>query len=377
MQLSSTMHRSNKMHRSSKIPSGTGSLAELAWPLIADRDSLQNRESLQNRGDLQSDGFGGASRFYSIGGIVSKGGIVWRVRRAGQPSLRGSPVPQWKLDPCVFFAQVVAQESNIPRSAFPAKASTPVMSLSQTPVPLRDCRLFDAIQSGSSDWKRQLFDEYLGLVRGLLIKSMGPQAEVDDLVAEVFVGLFESAGNIRSAAGLRSYVVSVTMNTARREFRRRKRFNLFFLRDEGHEIAERTAGVDDPKARAALLQLHRILEGLDHEERLIFVLHVLEELPLQEAAANLSVSLSTAKRRLKRANERIRRRVASNPLLSEFVRERGAALDPAALDAEGDLGSEAGVEPEIGSETAGVGASKEEPSSADGGDRTEDDGRAR
>ena len=207
--------------------------------------------------------------------------------------------------------------------------ATTVMSSSQHPVaPIvapRDLRLFDAIQSGSLEWKRSLFNEYLGLVRGLLIKSMGPQSDVDDLVSEVFVGLFESAGNIRSAAGLRSYVVSVTMNTARREFRRRKRFNLFFLRDEGQEIAERTPGVDDPKAKAALLQLHRILEGLDDEERLVFVLHVLEELPLQEAAANLSVSLSTAKRRLKKANERIRRRVASNPLLSEFVRERASS----------------------------------------------------
>jgi len=256
------------------------------------------------------------------------------------PSLYKGYVTECRLESCELPRRSIAQGSKIPRGAsaaallpplhlYPSLLShdlhrAPVMSLSQIPVPLRDARLFDAIQSGSADWKHQLFQEYLGLVRGLLIKSMGPQAEVDDLVAEVFVGLFESAGNIRSAAGLRSYVVSVTMNTARREFRRRKRFNLFFLRDEGQEIAERTASTDDPKAKAALLQLHRILEGLDHEERLIFVLHVLEELPLQEAAANLSVSLSTAKRRLKRANERIRRRVVSNPLLSEFVRERGA-----------------------------------------------------
>ncbi len=218
----------------------------------------------------------------------------------------------------------VGSEQNFPRLAFSAPES---MNPPPAPVPVRDERLFAAIQLGTGDWKRELVEEYLGLVRGLLIKSMGPQSDVDDLVAEVFVGLFESARNIRSAGGLRSYIVSVTMNTARREFRRRKRFNLFFLRDEGQEIAERTPSVDDPKAKAALLQLHRILEGLDHEERLIFVLHVLEELPLQEAAKNLSVSLSTAKRRLKRANERIRRRVNSNPLLSEFIRERAGGLN--------------------------------------------------
>lgn len=201
------------------------------------------------------------------------------------------------------------------------------MPTSPSTAPVRDEEIYSAIQQEHSDWKRLLFDEYAGLVRGLLIKSIGPQADIDDLSAEVFLGLFESAKNIRSAEGMRSYIVSVTMNTARREFRRKKRRNGLFFRDDSDDMVERAPGTDDPKAKAALLQLHRILEELSTEERLVFALHVLEELPLGQVAENLSISLSTAKRRLKKAQERVHRRVLKNPLLSDYVRDKATTAD--------------------------------------------------
>ncbi len=212
----------------------------------------------------------------------------------------------------------------------PDRAARILMPPSPSTAAARDERIYSAIQAQSGEWKRMLFDEYAGLVRGLLIKCIGPHAEVEDLSAEVFLGLFESAKNIRSADGMRSYIVSVTMNTARREFRRRKRRNVLFFRDEPEDIVERTAGTDDPKAKAALLQLHRILEELSTEERFVFALHILEELPLGQVAEALSISLSTAKRRLKRAQERIHRRVMKNPLLSDYVLDKAAGERAAA-----------------------------------------------
>jgi RNA polymerase sigma-70 factor (ECF subfamily) len=181
--------------------------------------------------------------------------------------------------------------------------------------------LYEAIQSGAADWQRRVYDEFYSLVRGLLIKSLGPHADVEDLIADVFVGFYESARNIRSAGGLRGYIVSVTMNTVRRELRRRKRRRLFF--GESDDAAfERTPGTDDPQAKAALLQLSRILDDLRSEDRVTFVLHALEDLPLIEVAAILDISHSTAKRRYQRASERVRRRVERNPLLTDYVRDK-------------------------------------------------------
>ena len=182
--------------------------------------------------------------------------------------------------------------------------------------------LYAEIIGDRPGWQRLAFDEFHKLVRGLLIKTLGPHAEIDDLVGEVFVGFFESARNIRSAEGMRSYMVSIIMNTARREIRRRKRRRLLFWKDEPADSIERVPSTDDPKAKAALLQLSRILEGLGVEERLAYVLHELDGLGLIEVAAALGVSHSTAKRRVRRASEFVRRRVVRNALLTDYVREK-------------------------------------------------------
>jgi RNA polymerase sigma-70 factor (ECF subfamily) len=186
--------------------------------------------------------------------------------------------------------------------------------------------LYQAIQEDRSGWQRQIFDEYLPLVRGLLLKTLGPRDDVEDLVSDVFVGLFESARNIRSASGMRSYVVSVTLNTLRRELKRQKRKRLLFFPDSSEEAVSRVESRDDPKAKAALRQLSRFLDELDPEERLVFVMHTLEGLALPEVATTLKISRSTVKRRLKRANERVLRRVLRNPLLTDYVRDRSEAI---------------------------------------------------
>ncbi len=184
---------------------------------------------------------------------------------------------------------------------------------------VRELALYEAIQSDEPTWQRQIYDEYVGLVRGLIGKTLGPREDIEDLTADVFVGLFENARNIRSADTMRSYVVSVALNTARREIRRLKRRRLYFWTDPNPEQLERVPATDNPKAKAALRQLGHLLDELSLEERLVYVLHVLEETPLLEVASVLDISRSTVKRRLKRAHERMLRRVEKNPLLTDYL----------------------------------------------------------
>lgn len=186
-----------------------------------------------------------------------------------------------------------------------------------------DARLFSMIQEGGTAWQRLAYDQYFPLVKGLIIRSLGPMADAEDLIADVFVGFFESASNIRSPTRVRSYVVSITMNVVRRELRRRRRRRFFSLVEEEKRAVDRVPSTDDPKAKVALLHLSRILSTLNPDDHLVFALHVLEDMNLEDVAQALDMSLSTVKRRLRRANERLLRRVSQNPLLSDYVRDKG------------------------------------------------------
>ena len=183
----------------------------------------------------------------------------------------------------------------------------------------REEDLHQAITNNQADWQRRAFDEYHQLVHGLLSKTLGPRAEIADLVGDVFVIFFANAQRIRQASAVRSYLVSISMNVARRELRTRRRRALLHTLIGWPRDADRDVSPDDPKAKAALLQLSRIVEELSPNERAAFVLHTLENMPVAEVASALGVSESTAKRRVRRANEHILKRVRRNALLADYL----------------------------------------------------------
>jgi RNA polymerase sigma-70 factor (ECF subfamily) len=133
---------------------------------------------------------------------------------------------------------------------------------------------------------------------------------------------FETAHRIRRSGALRSYLVSITMNAVRREVRRRKRRQVFGWLSRTPPEFDHQPGHDDPKAKAALIQLSRILEELDSNERIAFVLHSLEGMPIAEIATVLAVSQSTAKRRVRRASEHVLKRVSRNALLADYIQDK-------------------------------------------------------
>jgi RNA polymerase sigma factor (sigma-70 family) len=102
---------------------------------------------------------------------------------------------------------------------------------------------------------------------------------------------------------------------------------LFFASDSPGDEIERVPGTDDPRAKVALKQLSRILDDLNEEERLVYVLHVLEGLSLSDVTETLKMSRSTVKRRLKKANEKTLRRVERNPLLTDYIRANAGDPD--------------------------------------------------
>jgi RNA polymerase sigma-70 factor (ECF subfamily) len=180
--------------------------------------------------------------------------------------------------------------------------------------------LYAKIHRKDKSWQRDAFDRYYGLVHRLLVRALGPFGDIEELVDDVFLSFFQSAQRIQSSDKIRSYVVSITMNRLRAEIRRRKRAQFLHRWTGVTEEPDQNPGHDDPKAKAALIQLSRILNELNAEERATFLLRSLEGMPFAEIAEALSISESTAHRRAKRATEHVMKKVARNALLCDYIR---------------------------------------------------------
>src|SRR4051812_40682849 len=87
----------------------------------------------------------------------------------------------------------------------------------------RELRLAHTLLSGEREAAGELWDHFSPLVRGLLIRAVGPEPDIEDAMQEIFLRVFHKGRSLRDPALLRSYVVAVTVHYIRSEFRKRAR----------------------------------------------------------------------------------------------------------------------------------------------------------
>jgi RNA polymerase sigma-70 factor (ECF subfamily) len=184
---------------------------------------------------------------------------------------------------------------------------------------------------GQRQAQREVWRRYAPMVRRILRRALGPGHDVDDLMQEAFLSLFEAGRRLREPQALKAYVIAIASRTARGELRKRwvRRWVKLL---PGGDLDEETANaaravVPDPEAREALRRFYRLLDKLGAETRAAFVLRFMEELEVTEVAAALGISLSTAKRRVARAWERMVLLVEREPALVHYLAENAPRDD--------------------------------------------------
>jgi RNA polymerase sigma-70 factor, ECF subfamily len=177
--------------------------------------------------------------------------------------------------------------------------------------------------AGHRPAQREVWSRYAPMVRRILRRSLGPSHDVDDLMQEAFLSLFEAGRRLREPQALKAYVIAIASRTARGELRKRwvRRWVKLL---PGGDFDEETANaacavVPDLEAREALRRFYRLLDKLGAETRAAFVLRFMEKLEVTEVAAALGISLSTAKRRVARSWERMVLLVEREPALVHYL----------------------------------------------------------
>jgi RNA polymerase sigma-70 factor, ECF subfamily len=165
---------------------------------------------------------------------------------------------------------------------------------------------------------RFLWDRYAPMVYRMMRRSMGPDHELDDLVQDVFLCVFDKIRTLREPRALKAFVISVTVLTARHEFRRRWVRRWVRLAGKNGTPAEVESFTPDTDAREALARFYRLLDRFSPRDRTAFVLRFMEGLELTEVAAALGLSLATTKRHLSRVWAKVALLVDRDPLLAQY-----------------------------------------------------------
>jgi RNA polymerase sigma-70 factor, ECF subfamily len=187
---------------------------------------------------------------------------------------------------------------------------------------LSDVEVARALIAGS-DWAvTETWRRFAPAVVMMATRALGSEAEGEDVAQEVFQRLFAKAKTLREPDRLRSFIFSFAIRVLKSELRqRRTRAWLSFHRPES--LVDFGAELTDMESRDHLRRFYALLDRLAPRHRLVFALRHLESMTVEEVAANMELSVSTVKRALERATDKLSRWLAADPGLAGFLDGRG------------------------------------------------------
>jgi RNA polymerase sigma-70 factor (ECF subfamily) len=149
---------------------------------------------------------------------------------------------------------------------------------------------------------RQVFEEHGPFVLRSLRYLGVRAADLDDLLQEVFLVVYQRLNDYEEKGRARAWLYSICTRVAHSQRRKSNR------RRESTAVSEESAApsqLEHVEDREALRLGQQLLERLPKEQREIFLLYEVEEMPMSEIAQALNCPLQTAYSRLHRARARI------------------------------------------------------------------------
>ena len=165
--------------------------------------------------------------------------------------------------------------------------------------------LVAALQRGQAEAMAAFFDAYEPHARRILLRVLGADTELGDVLHDSFVNAFRSVHTLREASALTAWFTRVTIFTARKVLRsRRRRAWIRLFRNDEQEARLEPVAPGDVDTAQALRTAYEVLGKQHPDEQLVFTLHYVEGMTLPEVATACDLSLSTVKRRAKQARLR-------------------------------------------------------------------------
>ena len=164
-----------------------------------------------------------------------------------------------------------------------------------------DAALVDSLRSGDPHAAARFFDAYGRYVERLLVRVLGPDPDIEDLLHDVFAEALVNIHKLRDATRLKGWLTRMTVFIARGTLRRRRRQKWLSFVPEG-ELPSQPSPSTPPEARDLLQRVFAVLDRLRPNQRIAFSLRYIEGMTLPEAADVTGVSLATFKRLLRTAD---------------------------------------------------------------------------
>jgi RNA polymerase sigma-70 factor (ECF subfamily) len=172
----------------------------------------------------------------------------------------------------------------------------------------REIEEMHAAIGGDAAAMRSIYQREAPALQRRLCHLCGDRSLAQDLLQDTFLRAFSGQASFAGSSRAGTWLHGIAVNLWRNEVRKRGRRRLLLRRGSESVEPRALAAPDEGQVHDELqAQLHRALDRLHPELREAYVLRVIEELPLAQAAALTKVSQATLSRRAHRAEELVRK----------------------------------------------------------------------
>jgi RNA polymerase sigma-70 factor (ECF subfamily) len=192
--------------------------------------------------------------------------------------------------------------------------SQPLSAKAATEPPQTDTRVLDAVFES-------LVEAHYRRTYSLIYRMVRSEADAADLTQETFVRVYKALPRLRAEGAQSAWIRRIATNLCLDYIRRRNATpstSSIDARFSEESDVLLSWDIADPSSEPDLLFaskertniLHRAIETLPEEYRLVILLHHIEEMRVEEIADALKVPAGTIKSRLSRARKELRRKLS-------------------------------------------------------------------
>ncbi len=183
--------------------------------------------------------------------------------------------------------------------------------------------LVDRCLTGEPAATRELFRKHRSRVHASLFRVLGGNRDMDDLLQDAFLQVFQSLRGYRAEASLSTWIDRVAVRVAYRYLSQRgRRVQTDSMTDEddrARAFAGDEPGAHRQLARDGVKRLYAVLDQLSAASRLAFTLHEIDGRSIAETAKLVGSSQTATKLRIWRARKTVFAAAEKDPILSEFI----------------------------------------------------------
>lgn len=186
--------------------------------------------------------------------------------------------------------------------------------------------LIQKAQQGDAGAFNQVVSAYRRRILGTISRLIGRPEDVEDVAQEVFIRLYFSLGQLRTAEVFEPWLYRLTVNASYdylRKSKRRVESRMADLSEQQVMMADAVAGsraqTDESEKRRVRDTVQELLSTVSEDDRILLTLKEVEGLSLKELEKIYNVNENALKVRLFRARQRVLKKMKEVTGASSFI----------------------------------------------------------